>query len=125
MKAHCLVCRDPEQAELHPDWQQRDAAGQPRRSFCLNSPYVAKAVWPWMTRSAADSSCDALEFEIPAAAGEPCWCDACTSHLKEAGLDLKDVVVRQRYARDSVARFRKETTAYVEAVRPGLKVRFT
>jgi hypothetical protein len=45
--------------------------------------------------------------------------------LKEAGLDLKDVVVRQRYARDSVARFRKETTAYVEAVRPGLKVRFT
>ncbi|MBI5685590.1 MAG: hypothetical protein HZC54_10965 [Verrucomicrobia bacterium] len=125
MKARCLVCHDPAQAEQHPDWQQRDVAGQPRRTLCLNSPYVAKVLWPWMTHAAGDPACDALEFEISAEAGEPCWCDACALHLKEAGLDLNDPAVRKRFALDSVARFRKETAAYAEAVRPGLKVRFT
>lgn len=78
-----------------------------------------------MTHSAADPACDALEFEIPAEAGEPCWCDACELHLREAGLDLNDLAQRKQFALDSVARFRKETAAYAEAVRPGLKVTFT
>lgn len=112
------------QAEEHPDWLQRPAAGPPRRSLCLNSPYVAKIVWPWMTRAAADPACEALEFGIPAEAGEPCWCEACTAHLREAGLDAHDAAVRKQFALDSVARFRKETAAYAEAVRPGLKVSF-
>lgn len=125
MKARCPLCRDAAQAALHPDWQQRDDAGQPRPTLCLNSPYVAKVVWPWMTRTAADPACEALEFEIPAAAGKPCWCDACTLHLTEAKLNLNDTAVRKQFALDSVARFRKETAAYAEAVRPGLKVIFT
>jgi hypothetical protein len=124
MKARCLLCRDAAQAAQHPDWQQRDAAGKPRALLCLNSPYVAKVVWPWMTRAAADPACDALEFKIPAAA-EPCWCNACTAHLTEAKLNLNDLAVRKQYALSSVARFRKETAAYAEAVRPGLKVIFT
>ena len=125
MKARCLVGHDPTQADQHSDWQRHDAAGQPRRWLCLNSPYVAKVLWPWMTRAAADPACEALEVEIPAEAAEPCWCDACTQHLKEAGLNLEDPAVRKQFALDSVARFRKETAAYAEAVRPGLKVSFT
>ncbi|MCX6900755.1 MAG: hypothetical protein NT105_18915 [Verrucomicrobia bacterium] len=125
MKARCLVCRDPVQVAQHPGWQQRDSAGRLRPALCLNSSYVAKVIWPWMTHSAADPACDALEFEIPAEAGEPCWCDACELHLREAGLDLNDLAQRKQFALDSVARFRKETAAYAEAVRPGLKVTFT
>jgi len=125
MKARCLVCRDAAQAAQHPDWRQRDRAGKLHSTLCLNGAYVAKVVWPWMTRAAADSACGSLEFRIPAAAGNPCWCDACTLHLKEANLNLNDPAVRKQFALDSVARFRKETASYVEAVRPGLKVSFT
>ena len=78
-----------------------------------------------MTHAAADPACESLEFDVPAAAGLPCWCDACTAHLKEANLDPNDPAVRQQFALDSVARFQKETAAYAEAVRPGLKVIFT
>lgn len=125
MKARCLVCCDPAEVDHHADWQQRDAAGKPRRVLCLNSPYVAKVVWPWMTRAAADPACDTLEFEISAAAREPCWCDACMLHMTEAKLNVNDLVVHQQFALNSVARFRKETAAYAEAVRPGMKVKFT
>lgn len=125
MRARYLVGCDPSEATQHPDWQQRDAAGHLRGTLCLNGPYVAKIIWPWMTRAAADPTCEGLEFAIAPEAGEPCWCDACTAHLREAGLDLDDSNVRKRYALDSVARFRKETAAYTEAVRPGLKVIFS
>lgn len=125
MKARCLVCRDPAQAAQHSDWQQRNAAGKLRPTLCLNSPYVAKVIWPWMTHTAGDPACDALEFEIPAEASESCWCDACELHLREAGLDLNDPALHKQFALDSVARFRKETAAYAEAVRPGLKVTFS
>ena len=124
MKARCLVCCDPAQAAQHPEWQQRDRAGKPRATLCLNSPYVAKVVWPWMTRLAADPGCDSLEFEMAAAAGDPCWCDACAQHLAEAALDPGDPDVRKQFARDSVVRFQRETADYAEAVRPGLKVTF-
>ena len=125
MKARCLVCRDPAQAVQHPDWCQRNRDGKSRSTLCLNGAYVAKVVWPWMTRTAADAACDSLEFEISAAAGKACWCAACTQHLQEAGLNPGDPAMRNQFALDSVARFRKETAAYAEAVRPGMKVIFT
>lgn len=124
MKARCLVCCDPAEVDCHPDWQQRDVRGKPRRALCLNGPYVAKVVWPWMVRAAADQNCDTLEFEIPADACEPCWCDACTLHMMEAKLNVHDLIVHRQFSLNSVARFRKETAAYAAAVRAGIQVRF-
>jgi hypothetical protein len=124
MKACCVVCHDPELAADHPDWRHRDPDGTPRRTCCLNGAYVAKVIWPWMTQALADPACDQLEFEIPAAAAEPCWCPNCTQHIRDAGLDPADETVRLNHARDSVQRFKDETTSYAAAVRPGVTVVF-
>ena len=124
MKAHCLVCDDRTLAVEHPDWLQREKDGHARATLCLNSPYVAKTVWPWMTHALNDPSCNELEIEIPNAAAAPCWCEACTQHLQEAGADVEATTAREEFARGSVQRFKDETSVYAEAVRPGATVTF-
>lgn len=125
MKARCLVCHDHAQVAEHHEWRRLDRDRKPRAVLCLNSPYVAKLVWPWMTHTAGASACDALEFEISPSAGEPCWCDCCTQHMNEAKLDPNDATARQKFAERSVTRFKDETITYANAIRPGIKVFFT
>lgn len=124
MKAHCRISDDTALAARHPDWCQRNRDGSPRPALCLNSQYVAKVIWPWMTRALADPACEGLNIEISSAASAPCWCDACTQHLRDGGQNPGDETVRAQFATDSLLRFKNETATYVEAVRPGAKVTF-
>jgi hypothetical protein len=125
VKAHCRISEDTALAAQHPDWCQRDRDGGPRPVLCLNSQYVAKVIWPWMTRALADPACDGLDIEFSPAAAAPCWCEACTQHLRDGGQKIDDQTVRAQFAAGSLQRFKDETTTYAEAVRPGTKVVFT
>lgn len=124
MKAHCRISDDTALAARHPDWCQRDRDGSPRPALCLNSQYVAKVIWPWMTRALADPACDSLDIGISSAASALCWCDSCTQHLRDGGQDADNETVRSQFAAGSLQRFKDETQAYAEAVRPGAKVTF-
>jgi len=124
VKAHCRISDDTALAAQHPDWCQRDRKGDPRPALCLNSPYVAKVIWPWMTRSLADPACDGLDIELSPAASAPCWCDTCTRHLLDSGQDATSETVRAQFAAASLRRFKDETATYAAAVRPGAKVTF-
>jgi hypothetical protein len=124
MKAHCRVGHDPALAAEHPDWRQQNSDGNPRATLCLNTSYVAKAIWPWMIKAASAPDCDALECELDASTTEPCWCDACTQHLRDAGFALDEMAPRQQLARASLQRFKDETRSYAEAIRPGIQVVF-
>ena len=124
MKARCRVGHDPALAVEHPDWCQRNSDGTSRPTLCLNSAYVAKTIWPWMIKAAAAPDCEALEFDLDAGTAEPCWCDACTQHLRAAGFALDEMAPRQEHAQASRQRFKDETRSYAEAVKPGIRVEF-
>jgi len=124
MKARCRVGHDPALAADHPDWRQCNSDGTPRATLCLNSAYVAKVIWPWMIKAAAAPDCDALELDLDASTAEPCWCDACTEHLRAAGFALDELAPRQEHAQASLRRFKDETNSYAQAIKPGIAVRF-
>ena len=124
VKAHCRISDNTALAAQHPDWCQRDRDGRPRAALCLNSQYVAKVIWPWMTRALGDAACDGLDFEISPATSAPCWCDACTQHIRDGGQKTDDEPTRAQFACGSLKRFKDETQTYAEAVRPGTKVTF-
>ena len=74
--------------ELHPEWTQRDADGQPRETprfwwwMCLNSPYGDHIVE--MTREIAEGyPVDGLWFDITYVAPPSCYCTYCLEQFRE------------------------------------------
>jgi len=78
----------------HPEWTQRDAAGEPRRHprfwwwMCLNSPYGDRIVE--MTRELAEGyPVDGLWFDITYVHPPACYCEACRRLFRDQhGIDM-------------------------------------
>jgi hypothetical protein len=77
-----------------------------------------------MIKAVAAPDCEALEFELDASTAQPCWCEACTQHLRAAGFALDELAPRQEHAQASLQRFKDETCSYAQAIKPGIVVRF-
>jgi len=108
-------------AERHPDWCMITEDGRIRgtppyepgfyRYLCVNTPYRQ-----WLQAHVRDlfeslPAVDGLFFDIVQV--QECSCRYCREGMLAEGLDPADAGERRRYARDTIAKFKREMTAFI------------
>jgi hypothetical protein len=129
--SYCVVQQGGIYLQQHPEWQMRDADGNPIGRFCFNSGYL-EAIKA-MVAEQMDYGIDGFHIDmLDQGFGKPygCWCETCQSQFQERfGRPMPkalswdedwDQVLQFRY--DTSERFERELTAYIKSVNPAVTV---
>lgn len=131
--AYCVVQQGGHFLKAHPEWEMRDAAGNPLGRFCFNSGYLEamkRILSEILEYGVVGFHIDMLDQGFGPPYG--CWCDACRKQFEsEFGHPMPngptwdiawDHMLEFRYR--SSEQFEKALAAHVKSINPHVSVDF-
>lgn len=129
--SYCVVQQGGIFLNEHPQWQMRDAQGQPIGRFCFNSGYL-EAIKA-MVAEQMEYGIDGFHIDmLDQGFGKPygCWCETCQAQFQDRYDEPMpssvhwdqnwDQMLEFRY--ETSARFEQELTAYIKSINPAVTV---
>lgn len=115
---HYSGVMDRRQADLHPDWLQRDAEGtpDPRGAMCRLGPYLREFLIPHLLEIVEKYDVDGFWVDGENWACGPCWCERCVeAFMQQSGADCVPTEPGQEMWDEWLAFHRQVFFDYVKA----------